>query len=77
MIEFNKTMFENAFKSMTLLQDQAERMGSMVLDQTAWIPSEGKKAAKDWVTMCKSGRENFKKAVDDGFKKAESVLGES
>lgn len=77
MIEYNKTVFENAFNSIALLQEQAEKMGNMVLDQASWIPNEGKKAAKDWVTMCKSGRDSFKKAVDDGFKRAEAFWGES
>lgn len=75
MIDFNKALFENTFNSMASLQEQAETLGSMFIEQAPWIPGEGKKVVNDWVGACKKGRENFKKAVDDGFKKAESLMG--
>ena len=74
MIDFQKTMFENTFNAMTLVQEQTERMANTLLDQAAWMPEEGKNAINDWVKAFKSGRENFKKGVDENFKKVEDFF---
>ncbi len=70
-VEFNKAAFNNTFNAMVTLQDQAERMTNTMLDQSTWLPAEGRKAVKDWVDACKQGRENFKQLVDDNFQKVE------
>ena len=76
MVDFNKTTFDNTFNAIAMLQDQMERMSSMFLEQTPSLPEEGKKAVKEWVKAYKTGREEFKKAVDEGYKKLEGFLGE-
>jgi hypothetical protein len=76
MVDFNKTTFDNTFNAITMLQDQMERMSSMFLEQTPALPEEGKKAVKEWLKAYKTGREEFKKAVDEGYKKLEGFLGE-
>lgn len=77
MIDFNKTAFDNAFNSMAMLQDQAERMNAMVLEQATWLPKEGKKVIDEWVKAYKKGRENFKSTVEDSFKKVEDFFAET
>jgi polyhydroxyalkanoate synthesis regulator phasin len=74
MIDFQKTTFDNTFSAMVLLQEQAETMANTVLDQATWIPEEGRKAINDWVKAYKKGREEFKKVVDDNFKKVEDFF---
>jgi hypothetical protein len=74
MIQLNKTVFENAFNSMTLLQDQMEKATNICLEQTAWLPAHGKKVIEEWDKTYKKGRENFKNAVDEGFKRVEAFL---
>jgi hypothetical protein len=74
MIDFQKTTFDNTFNAMVLLQGQAETMANTILDQATWMPEEGKKAINDWVTAYKKGREDFKKVVDDNFKKVEDFF---
>ncbi|MDM8555375.1 hypothetical protein QUF75_11640 [Desulfococcaceae bacterium HSG7] len=69
MIDFNKATFDNSFNAMIMLQEQTERMSSQLLDQAAWLPEDGKKAISDWVSAYKTGRDDFKKSVDDSFKK--------
>jgi hypothetical protein len=76
LVDFNKTTFDNTFNAITMLQDQMERMSSMFLEQTPALPEDGKKAVKEWIKAYKTGREEFKKAVDDGYKKLEGFLGE-
>jgi hypothetical protein len=74
MLQYNKSALETTFSSMSMLQDQMEKTTKMFLDQAAWLPAEGKKVIEEWVKACKKGRENFKNAADDGFKKVEAFL---
>ena len=74
MIDFNKTAFDNSFKAMFVLQDQTEKMVSMFIEQTAFIPEEGKKLVIDWINTYKKGRDEFKNSADESFKKVESFF---
>jgi len=74
MIDFQKTTFDNTFTAMVMLQEQTERMADTLLGQATWMPAEGKKAINDWVEAYKKGREDFKKTVDENFKKVEDFF---
>jgi hypothetical protein len=74
MIDFHKATFDNTFNAMVTLQEQTEKMVSLFLEQAAWMPDDGKKAVSDWVSAYKKGREDFKKSVDDNFKKVEKFF---
>ena len=69
MVEFNKTVFDNSFTAMVTLQDQTEKMIVSFLDKAAWMPAEGEKAISDWIGSYRKGREDFKAAADDRYKK--------
>jgi len=69
MIDFNKAAFNNTFNAFVMLQDQAESMSNTLLTQATGLPQEGKKAIEELVKNCKTGRETFKKTVDESFKK--------
>ncbi|PKN38329.1 MAG: hypothetical protein CVU52_05545 [Deltaproteobacteria bacterium HGW-Deltaproteobacteria-10] len=71
MVDFNKTAFDNSFDAMSVIQDQAEKMISASMEQTAFFPEEGKKAVNEWIKTIKKGREEFKTAADENFKKVE------
>jgi hypothetical protein len=74
MVEFNQATFNNAYNAIALLQDQFERVANTVLDQATWLPAEGRKAIEQWVESYKTGRENFKKYVDESYKKVEEYF---
>jgi hypothetical protein len=76
MIDFNKSAYENAFKNMNMLQEQMEKVITLYIDQSSGMSEEGKKAAKEWTSMYKKGYDDFKKLVDDNFKKMESFFQE-
>ena len=73
---FQKTMLENSFNAMTMIQDQTETMINGYLGQLPWVTAEGKKSLQTSVDMAKKARGDFKKAVDDGFSKIEELLEE-
>lgn len=74
MLNFNKSSFNNAFSALAMAQEQMETMGNSFIDQAAWLPAEGKKAVQDWLSACKKGREEYKKLIDDAYKKVEAFL---
>ncbi len=74
-IDFQKATFDNTFSAITMLQDQAEKATSMLLQASAWpIPEEGKKMLNEWIQTFKKGRDEYKKAVDENFKRMESFF---
>ncbi len=73
-ITFQKSLFENTFSAMSMVQDQTEKMTNSFLTQLPWVNEDGKKAVNDAVKMYKEARDNFKKAVDDGFVKMEEMF---
>lgn len=73
---FQKTIFENSFNALVLSQDQTEKMVSAYLEQLPWVTEEGRTSLKDTVDMAKKARDDFKKAVDEGYKKFEELLEE-
>ena len=56
---------------MFMVQDQNETLATSMLNQASWLPEEGKKAIREWVDAFKKGREEYKKTVDEAFKKVE------
>lgn len=74
MVEFNKGAFNNAFNAMVMVQDQTETLINTMLNQATWMPEEGRKALREWVDAFKKGREEYKKTVDEAFKKVEDFV---
>jgi hypothetical protein len=74
MIDFHKTSFDNSFNAMIMLQEQTEKMMSTVLEQATWLPEDGKNVLSQWIGAYKKGRDDFKKAVDENFKKVEDYF---
>ena len=72
MIEFQKATFDNSFNAMGMVQEQAERMLNMSLEQATWLPEDGKKAIDEWIKGYKKGRKDFKKIVDENFTRVEA-----
>lgn len=74
MVEFNQTTFNNTFQAVVLLQDQFERVAQTALDQANWLPAEGRKAVENWVESYKSGRDNYKRFVDESYQQVEKYF---
>ncbi len=73
MLQLNKLAFDNMYNSIVMFQEQMENMASMV--QVPWIPEDGKKAMGEWIRNYKKMREDFKRAMDEGYQKMESYMG--
>jgi hypothetical protein len=75
-LDFQKVMLDNSFNAMVMVQDQTEKMVNGYLDQLPWVTAEGKKTLQTSGDVTKKAREDFKKAVDEGFSKIEQLLEE-
>lgn len=71
---FQKTVFENSFSAMVVIQEQTEKMMNNYLEQLPWVTEESKSSMKASVDMAKKARDDFKAAVEDGFAKFEDML---
>lgn len=71
---FQKTVFENGFNALIVAQDQSEKMLNSYLDQLPWVTEESKKSMQASVDLAKKARDDFKKAVDEGYTKFEELL---
>ena len=77
MMDFYKTSFDNSFSAMMMLQEQMERMGAMYWGQMVNLPEEAKKGLTEWTKSYKKNCGDFKKVMDDSFKKLESFRAEA
>lgn len=73
-IDFQKMSFDHMFNTVSLFQDQAQATMDMMINQSAWIPEDGRNALKNWVNVCQQERGRFKSYVDKGFATLEKTL---
>jgi hypothetical protein len=66
MLDFQKNAFSKMYNSMLQIQQQTEKMAEPLLKNNPFVP-EG-------LNMLKENQKQFKKAIDDGFVKAESFF---
>jgi len=74
MIDFYKATLDNTFNTMTMVQEQIEKVSGIALQQASWLPEEGVKAINDWTGAYKKSREEFKSLVDENFEKVEEFF---
>ena len=75
-LSFQKTIFENSFNAMVMAQDKTEMMFTDYLEKLPWITDESRKALGTSADITKKARDDFKKAVEDGFTRLETLLEE-
>jgi hypothetical protein len=76
-MDLYKTWFDNSYSEMMMLIEQMERMGAMYWGQMVNLPEEMKKGMSEWTKSYKKNCEDFKKVMDDSFKKLESFIAEA
>lgn len=74
MIQFNKALFDNSFKAMTMVVEQNEKMIETYFAQATWLPEEGKAAIDKWVSAYRTGCNDFKKLMDDNYAKVDAFF---
>lgn len=73
-INLQKRSFYNCFSTMVMLQDQAEKLLKNFVDHIPGMSDEGKRAIDQWNSAYKKSRDDYMKAVEDGYAKVESFF---
>jgi hypothetical protein len=76
-IDFQKMSFSNWYNAVAMVQDQTTSAMDMVLDNSTWVPEDGRKAAQNWLNACQEERNRFKVYVDEGFSSMEKFIAKS
>lgn len=74
-IDYNRNLFNGAFRAWTQAQENIGQLTGNALSQTHWLPEDGKTALSGWTGACKQGQEEYRKAVNEGFNKLEELFG--
>jgi hypothetical protein len=74
MLKFNQAVFNNTFEATVRIQDQTEKIGTALMEQAAWLPSESRKALTDCVATFKTSRNNFKAYMDENYQQAQKYF---
>jgi hypothetical protein len=74
MVGLYKTSFDNSFNMLAAFQDQMEKMVHAFNGQAPWLPAESKEALNTLIGSYKTGREDFKKLVDEAYEKVEQYV---
>lgn len=75
MIDFQKMSFSNWYNAIAMVQDQATSAMDMMLDQSTWVPEDGRKAVQGWLGACQEERDRFKSYIDGSFTSVEKYMG--
>jgi len=67
MIDFQKTVFDNSYNAVTVMQTHGEKMLNGFLKQFPWVSKENRKPFDDSVAFIKKAEEEYKKNVDQVF----------
>ncbi len=72
-LEYQKAAFDAGYNTMVILQGQAEKMTTDMLEKTS-MPKDAIKALETTLVEYKKRREELKKMLDDGFTQIEAML---
>lgn len=73
-VNFMRSSFRTWMESVTLMQDQGERLLDLILKQGVTGYEEGKKALGEWTVNYKKASEQFKSSVEENLTKLEEFL---
>ena len=67
MITFQKTVFDNSFNALSVVQDQTETMIRTFIEQSPFSTDESKKQLNEIFEYTRQARDTFKKSIDEGY----------
>ena len=76
LLDFHKNTFENGYNAIETIQVQSEKIADTLIKENAALSTDNKKLINEWRGVIKKGQVEFKKSVEDTFKKAETYLGD-
>ena len=74
MLKMWKTSRESYVKTLTMMQEQGERMCDLFLNQSDSVRDEAQRIIKEGMTTTKEAQKNYVKAVEENVAKMEELL---
>lgn len=73
-LDFQKSMIDNSFEMLAKIHEQEDKVMDNFSKGLNGFPAESFKMFLGWYDMTHKGQDEFKKAIDDGFKQSETLL---
>lgn len=73
-LDFQKGAISQWYDVMTSMQEHAASSLRTVMDQSDWIPDEGRQMVQNWVSACKKGCHDYKELVEESISGFEKVF---
>jgi hypothetical protein len=73
-LDFQKGAFASWYGTISKLQDNAASAVDTMLNQTSWIPDEGRQVISSWASTCKNERDRYKVYLEESFSVLEKHL---
>jgi polyhydroxyalkanoate synthesis regulator phasin len=73
-LKFMKSSFDATFDNMAKIQDLNEQMLKDMIEKGEAAQKGGLNMVDDFIAKAKKERDQYRKAMEDGFKKMESML---
>lgn len=73
-VSYNKTAHENLFGAYTRFTEETEKVALGIIEKIGFPFGGNNEVFHEMSNVLKKGRENYKKAVDEGFAKVEAYM---
>ncbi|MCP3920982.1 MAG: hypothetical protein GY714_00200 [Desulfobacterales bacterium] len=73
LVEFQKNAFNNTYDAMLKIQEQSEKIVTVLTSGQLKTPKESQKYVDNWTMALKKQQAEFKTNVDSGFEKFKSL----
>jgi len=73
-VSLNRTIFDNTFNGMIVMQTYSENIMDGFIRQFPWVTEENKKPLTESIAFMKTMRDEYKAAVDKGFSNLEELI---
>ncbi len=73
-LDFQRDALSSWYDAVASMQKQAASSVNLVLDQSDWLPVEGRQMMRNWVDACQKGCNDYKELVEDSIDELEKVL---
>jgi polyhydroxyalkanoate synthesis regulator phasin len=72
-----KTNVDASLQSMSMMQEQTEKMTRLMVDQGTAMQGEAKKFFDEWLNSAKSQQKSYQEALQSHLKNLEEFIGKS
>ncbi len=73
-VEFQRSAFDSSFNAVAAVQDQTETLVNNWVGQFPWVTEDGRKQMAEVFEMTRKGRDEFRKAVEEGYTRLEKMV---